>query len=70
MYDCNVCKRHRKWDKMMEKYEFTKKDRRFLKTIYDDLSQNEDDVEYYKCILYGNWPTGKNILQRALKRYD
>lgn len=30
----------------------------------------EMDVEYYKAILTGSWPSGEMVLKEALKRYE
>lgn len=30
----------------------------------------EMDVEYFKAILNGNWPSGKEVLISALEKYN
>lgn len=37
--------------------------------VINHIMDVEMDVEYYKCILNGNWPTGKEVLLKALEKY-
>jgi hypothetical protein len=38
--------------------------------MFGRIEEAETDVSYYRAILCGEWPSGKEILERALKKYD
>jgi hypothetical protein len=42
--------------------------------LYDEIVERvmeaEEDADYYRAIHSGKWPSGKEILERALKKYD
>lgn len=56
---CNFCERHRDWvaDSIPE-------------SIIDLVEHLESDVQYYEIILNGHWPSGKLLLENALKLYE
>lgn len=37
--------------------------------IIDTLEHTEMELEYYKSIFEGSWPSGKELLENALKLY-
>lgn len=37
--------------------------------IREYIMELEMDVEYFKAILSGSWPSGKEIVERALEKY-
>jgi hypothetical protein len=66
--DCKICKRGREFYrivKALKKYPLIVE---YLKTMYDYLLNIEEDMDYYRAILDGSWPTSVGILQTALKK--
>lgn len=46
------------------------KDRGIPEDIIDLILNLQLDVDYYSAILSGNWPSGKRVLEEALKKYE
>lgn len=38
--------------------------------VVDYIIDLETDIAYSNSILNGNWPSGKKILEEAMKKYD
>ena len=55
---CNFCERHRDWvaDGIPD-------------SVIDLVENLESEVDYYEAILNGQWPSGKQLLENALKLY-
>lgn len=64
--NCDMCKRHDKWEKFLKKYPFTKNDKEFLDKIYLTLNMTEFEHEISKAVLDGSWPFAIEQLERAL----
>lgn len=67
MCDCDLCKRHRKFEKFLKKYPFSQEDKKFLDKLYEDLNMTEFELDYREAILDGSWPQAKKILERSLE---
>lgn len=59
MCECEYCVRLRDY-----------KSRGVPEDVMDYVMNLEMDVEYFKAILNGNWPSGKEVLLRALEKYN
>lgn len=67
---CKFCTWHKKYRRIMNSTIFTNKaDKKFIEDLFTAWVHESENVDYYKSILQGQWPQGKEILQRALKRY-
>ena len=66
--DCNICRRYRRFKKLLLDYDFSVEDRVFLWKLLDDIYHAEADLEYKTCILDGSWPTSVEQLTRAVER--
>lgn len=66
--DCDLCKRQRKFQKVMRSYKFKEEDRKFIEKIYEDLNMTEFDNDVNEAVLDGSWPSAKEILTRALDK--
>lgn len=41
----------------------------YWESIGEDLLHLQMDVDYYKAIMKGKWPSGKEVLLQALEKY-
>lgn len=58
MCNCEYCNRLRYY-----------KEINLPENIVEYIMDLEMDVEYFKAILNGNWPSGKEVLKQALEKY-
>ena len=40
-----------------------------LDEVFDELGNAQVDVDYYRVIMDGSWPSGRRILEHALAKY-
>ena len=60
--DCNLCQRTRKFRETLDRV--PEADKKFWNDIYDTLFHAEFDLNYYRAIVEGSWPSADEILAR------
>jgi hypothetical protein len=59
MCNCEVCTRFRHFRSLGVPDE-----------VLDYIEAIETDLDYHKAIMEGNWTSGKELLEEALKKYE
>lgn len=59
MCECELCKRLKYY-----------KEVGVPEDVIDHILDTEMDLEYLRCIMDGSWPNGKQLLKRALEKYN
>ncbi len=69
---CDLCKRHRKWEKFLKKHSsrLTKNETKFLDELYMDLLGTELNYDVDEAILDGSWPSSIDYLTEGLKKAE
>ena len=67
---CKLCKQHKSWERLLKKYPFTPKERKFLDDLYTELNGVSLNYEVDEAILDGSWPSARETLLRGLKMCD
>jgi len=65
--DCRICRRSKDLVRVLEKdnIDFVKA---YLRSIFTELMCAEFDLDYYRCILDGSWPSAERILKESLEK--
>lgn len=64
--ECAVCQNNRAHAKHL--LNIPESERPFFENVYDDLLNTKFDLDYYKAIMDGSWPSSVSILEEAIKR--
>lgn len=66
--ECDLCQRIRAVNAKIAELPEAKRD--YFDNMHDVMLNMEFDLDYYKAIMSGKWPQGKEILLAALARYN
>jgi hypothetical protein len=69
MCNCQVCQDIARWRYgLLNGDDVLKLD--IFREMFGRIEDAETTVDYFRAIHQGNWPSGKTILEHALKKYD
>ena len=63
--NCELCRRHKNIDKIIKKRNVDELIK-LVESLSEKLLNAEEDADYYKAILDGDWINSKEILSNAL----
>ena len=70
MCNCFLCKRGRKFDKIIKKYNIKGKDKEWLLGFYDSVLCTELERDVDELILKGEWHSAEYQLKQGLKKIE
>ena len=69
MCNCQTCKDLRRWKSVIIQGSESER-----LEVYDEMFERielaETDLSYFKAIMDGTWPSGKQLLELALEKYN
>ena len=65
--NCDVCQRNKTFCARLAW--LPEPQRAYWDSLGEDLLHLQMDVDYYKAIMNGQWPSGKEVLLQALEKY-
>mgnify|MGYP001612231338 CR=1 FL=1 len=68
MCNCDLCIRLRSVQEHIKALPEDKQE--YFENLVDCMLDIEFDNDYYKAIFSGKWPSGKEVLERALEKYN